>query len=74
MSTLESSEAHFVKLGYEIENDHEGDLVNFHIALQARYPNSTFVRNCVTLKPPPNAASGKDDHEVRSIKKIGQCR
>ena len=66
MLTFKSSEARFIKLGNELEKAEE-DLVNLHIALQPKYPNSTFVRDCVTLKPPPNVASGKDEHKVSKI-------
>lgn len=58
------SEANFVKLGYELTNTGKEDMVHFHIALQPLNPNSTFIRNCVTLRPPPSTASGADEQKV----------
>ena len=65
--TFAFSEANFMKSAKELTNHDEEDLVNFHLALQPKYPNSTYIRDCVTIKPPPNAASGKDDQKVSSV-------
>ena len=53
----------FMKLGYELTNTEEDEKVHFHIALQPKYPNSTYIRHCVTMKPPPNAVSGAADEQ-----------
>ena len=54
-----------MKLGHELNSTEDENKVKFHIALQPRYPNSTYIRHCVTIKPPPTAISGADDHEVK---------
>ena len=54
----------FMKLGYELANTEEDKKVHFHIALQPKDPNSTYVRHCVTIKPPPNAISWADEQKV----------
>lgn len=66
MFTSIYSETNFVKLGHELTNVDEEELVNFHIALQPKYPNMTYIRDCVTLRPPPNTASGTYDQRVRA--------
>ena len=53
-----------MKLGYELANTEEDKKVHFHIALQPKDSNSTYVRHCVTMKPPPNAISWADEQKV----------
>lgn len=59
-----------MKLGNELTNTSDEDMVNFHIALQPTYPNMTYIRDCVTIRPPPNAASGTDDQRVSAEWKV----
>ena len=35
----------------------------YHVAFQPKYPNYTFTRACVTVRPPPTTELG-DEHRV----------
>ena len=60
-----SSKASYEKLGNELTNNSdENEFIKFHIALQPKYPNMTYVRDCVTIRPPPNVVSDTDDQRV----------
>ena len=65
-STYVSSTASYEKLGNELTNNNsdENEFIKFHIALQPKYPNKTYVRDCVTIRPPPNVVTDTDDQRV----------
>ena len=54
----------FKKFGNELNDTEAQNLIKFHIALEPKYPNDTFIRHCVTMKPPPNAIPGADEQKV----------
>ena len=47
----------------DLQDAKYNDLAFYHVALQPKHPNDTFVRECVTLRPP---ATSKllDEHEA----------
>ena len=63
-STYVFSTASYEKLGNELNKSDQSGLIKFHIALQPTYPNMTHVRDCVTIRPPPNVVSDTDDQRV----------
>ena len=50
----------------DLQHANYQDLAFYHVALQPRHPSDTFVRECVTLRPP---ATSKlvDEHEASSF-------
>ena len=54
----------FKKFGYELNDTEAKNLIKFHVALEQKYPNATFIRHCVTMKPPPSAIPWADEQKV----------
>ena len=48
---------------YDLKHTNNDDLAFYHVAFQPKYPDYTYVRKCVTIRPPSTTELG-DEHRV----------
>ena len=45
---------------------HPSDMAFYHVAFQPKYPNVTYIRECITVRPPSTTELG-DEHQVSNM-------